>query len=212
MAIVVGAMVLGAAATAQAAPWSFELPEGYTEQPGAADAQIEALRKQPFTVSLDAQLYLSPDSNVQLTRMTWLMKLNAAPSRASVVNLDRGVVKGAAAQATHHVSDTRHWIGDQLVAESIDDKDGYLVAHRRLYSADSQGIVHILTVICAGPIGQLGDCERAQQTMQLALPDQAPLPNDSPKRETDLAYLAGQITGGLLVAALVIWLVRRRNR
>jgi hypothetical protein len=202
-------LVLSIAATATAAPWSFELPAGYTELPGAADGQLAQLRSMPNTQSVDAQIYMSPDGSVQLTRMTWATKMDDGASKKFVVSMDKGVVAGASQQATKHISDSRHWVGDQLVAESTDDKAGVRVVQRRLYSADTSDVLHILMVICAGEAGQLAECEKAQQTMQLTLPNQAALPQTAHK---PVAYLIGQVVGGLLVAAVVIWLVRRRRR
>ena len=201
-------IVLGLASTASAAPWSIELPDGYTEVPGAAEAQLKTMRAMPNTLAVDGQIYLSPDSNVQLTRLTWHTKLTDGGSRASVVSLDKGVVQGAARQATKHISDQRNWIGDQLVAESIDEKDGIRITQRKLYSADTSGVLHVMMVICAGAAENLGTCERAQQSMQLTLPNQAPLP-ESAGKDKDLAYRIGQITGVVVVLALLIWLVRK---
>jgi hypothetical protein len=206
------AVVMCAAASADAAPWSFELPAGYTEVPGAAESQLQVLRKQPTTVSVDAQVYLAPDQTVQLTRITLLSKMSTLPSRASLVQMDRGVVSGASKQATKHVSDTRNWVGDQLVADTVDEKDEIRVHQRRLYSADAEGVVHMFTLICAGAADQLAECEKAQQTMQLTLPNQAALPNESPKRKHDIAYVIGQIMGGLVVVVLLIWLLVRRRK
>ena len=201
-------VVLGLASTASAAPWSIELPDGYTEAPGAADAQLATMRAMPNTLDVDGQIYLSPDGNVQLTRLTWQTKL-IHTTKAGVVSLDKGVVQGAARQATKHISDQRNWVGDQLVAESIDDKDGIRITQRKLYSADTTGVLHVLMVICAGAAENLSTCERAQQSMQLTLPNQAAIPAESTGNDKDLAYRIGQITGVVLVLALLIWLVRK---
>jgi hypothetical protein len=209
--IIIAAIVLGAA-TATAAPWSFELPAGYTELPGVADSQLAQLREIPNTVSVDAQFYMSPDRNVQLTRMTWLMNM-AGATRARVIHADEAAVAGASSVATTHVSDTRHWVGDQLVAESVDLDSSDRVVRRTLYSVDTSDVLHIVMLICTGPADQLGECEHAQQTLQLTLPNQATLEEKtaSPRSadEHDLAYQIGRVIGFVGMLALIIWLVRR---
>jgi hypothetical protein len=203
------AVALLTVSTAHAAPWSFELPEGYTELPGAADAQLRTMRAMPRTLSVDGQIYVSPDQTVQLTRLTWDSDLTGGGGKLGIENLDEGMVQGAARHATKHISDSRHWVGDQLVAESIDDKGGIRIVQRKLYSADTNGVLHVLLLFCAGPADNLGTCERAQQTMQLTLPNQAALPDKSPREERDVAYRIGQITGVVLIVALLVWLVRK---
>jgi hypothetical protein len=209
------AVVVCAAASVEAAPWSFELPAGYTEEPGAADEQLEHLRKQEPTLSVDAQFYLSSEGDVQLTRLTWLIQPDERPSRATLEEMDRVGVKGASEQATKRVSDSRQWVSDQLVAASILEVDGVRLVSRRLYSADTGGRVHMFTVMCAGPPDQLGECEKAQQTMQLTLPNQATLRDAPPSRSSrnrSLAYEIGRIAGGVVLIALLIWLLRKPRR
>src|SRR5262249_8644185 len=158
-----------------AAPWSFELPPGYTEVPTAGDPQLEQMRRVPGTVSLDAQVYLSREGDVQLTRMTVETQPDEAPTRALLEGMERGAVRGLAAQGAKHVSDEFHLVGNQLVAETIDESDTVRMHARRMYSADTSGVVHMFEVTCSGPISKLAACEKAQQTMQLTLPNEAPL-------------------------------------
>jgi hypothetical protein len=209
-ALAFAAALVVAATAAQAAPWSVELPAGYTEQPGAGDALSAALAKQPRTVSADAQLYTSRDGSVRLTRVTWLTQFEVTPTHNSLLNLERGVMEGQKKQATTHVSDSFEWHGDQLVADQVDELAGMRVHQRRLYSADAANVVHMLMVICAGPADQLAECEKAQQSMELTLPSPAAL-SVAPGKQTNVAYLAGQITGGVLVLVLAIWYLRRRR-
>jgi hypothetical protein len=110
------------------------------------------------------------------------------------------------------VSDSRQWIGDQLVADAVDETDELRIHQRRLYSVDAHGIVHVLTVICAGPADRLAACEHAQQTMQLALPDQLALADAPPARQRDVGYVVAQLAALAVVALLVAWLVLRRRR
>src|SRR5687768_6925689 len=86
--LLVLAIVAGAPVNAHAAPWSFELPEGYTEQPGAADRELAQLRAVPRTVSADAQVYTSADGSVRLTRMTWLSRFDVAPTRGAIESME----------------------------------------------------------------------------------------------------------------------------
>jgi hypothetical protein len=210
------AAVLCAVASADAAPSSFELPAGYTEQPGAGEARVEELRKQERTLSIDAQIYLSPDERVELMRQTVRAKLDGPPTRSDLVSLDRGVVKGATEDAARLISDSRRWLGDQLDATSIHEVDDIRIVSRKLYSADTMDVVHMFTVVCAGPADQLGDCERAQQTMQLTLPNQASLRDAAlPSRKSrtrSLAYDVGRIAGSVVLLALLIWLLRKPRR
>jgi hypothetical protein len=217
MRLTIIALVLWAA-SAHAAPWSIEVPPGYTERPGAADDRLAELRAQPDIVSIDAQVYLSADQTVQLTRMTWQLRMDEKPTRGALVKLDHGIVQGAAGQASKHISDSRRFVGDQLVAASADEIGANRAEVRRLYSVDSSGIVHILMVICAGPADQLGPCRTTQRSMRLVIPNAASLRAAS--EETDSAYEAGykvgQILGTLLVLAALFlgirYLSRRRKR
>lgn len=211
MRLLVFALALLAASRAHAAPWSFELPAGYTEQPGVADAQLEALRKVPRTVSVDAQVYVSPDGTVRLTRMTWLSQFAVPPTKGGLESLERGVMSGAAKQATKHVSDSYRFEGDQLVADQVDEVGGERVQQRRLYSVDRDKVVHLFMVICAGPPDRLGACTKAQQSMQLTLPNAAALSPAQPEQH-DVAYIIGVITGIAIVLLLVAWLARRATR
>ena len=215
-AVLALALVAAATTAAHAAPWSFELPAGYTEQPGAGEADLERLRKVPRTVSVDAQVYLSPDGNVRLTRMTWLSKFDVAPTRGGLESLDKGVASGGGKHGTI-VTESRQLVGDQLVGEQVIDVGALRVDMRRIFAADTEHVVHMFTVVCAGPAAQLAGCERAQQSMQLVLPNQASLSGEqaargSSHRGKSTAYLVGQMVGGLLVAAVALWLVFRASK
>jgi hypothetical protein len=189
-------VALCVATTAYAAPWSFELPAGYTEHPDSAGWKSDQLGEQPNTVSIDGQVFQSPDDQVRLTRMTLGFELAAK---------DRGRT---------HVSISREFRGDQLVSEQVDEVEGLRVQKRRIYAADSSGIVHVFSITCAGPANQLADCVKAQQTMVLMLPNQAPLDMTvvTPKQKPARTALIVQILGGVLVLVLVIWYVVRRRR
>jgi len=212
-AVVAVVLVAITASTGHAAPWSFELPAGYTEQPGAAEADLAALREAPRTVSADAQVYVSPDGTVRLTRLTWLSRFDAQPTRGGLETMDKQVAAGNERRGAR-VSESRDVIGDQLVAEQVLDIDGTRVDMRRIYAADRDRVVHMFTLVCAGPADRLADCERAQRSMQLVLPDQAALSGsaEEPPAERHVAALIGQIAGGVLVAAVALWLVFRRDR
>jgi hypothetical protein len=205
-------IVMALAASAVAAPWSLELPAGYTEQTGIAEEQLAALRKIPRTVSADAQVYVSADGKVRLTRLTWLSQFDVAPTRGGLESMERGVAAGAAKQATKHISDAHRFEGDVLAAEQVDEVNGERVVQRRLYAVDTSRVVHLFIVTCAGPADQLAACERAQASMQLTLPNQAKLTTGAPREEKDPAYIAGYITGIALVVVVVAWFVWRQRR
>lgn len=209
------AFVTTVATAAHAAPWSVELPAGYTEQPGAAEAHLAKLRAIPGTVSVDAQVYTPADGSVQLMRLTWRSRLDGPPSRDALENMERGLLSGSRKDLANHVSDARRFDGDQLVADQVDEVDGARIHQKRIYAVDTSNIAHMLGVVCTGAADQLGACEKAQQTMQLTLPNPAALDmqvtTGTPKQ--DRSFVLGQITGGLLVAILAIWyLVRKRRR
>jgi hypothetical protein len=201
--------VILASSVAHAAPWSFELPAGYTELPGAADAQIEGLRKTVRTVSADAQMYVSSDGRVRLTRMTWLSKFDVAPTRGGLEKMDRELSAGNG-KAGSIVSESRELVGEQLLGEQVIDIGQLRADMRRLYAADRDHVVTMFTVICAGPKDALADCDRAQQTMRLELPNQASISGAVPDA-SKLPYVLGSI-GGAAVLGVLLWLWWRRRR
>lgn len=196
------------AASAQAAPWSFDLPPGYEEDPGAANGDIEALKAQPGTVDADAQLFMSPDQQVGLVRLMWTTKLGML-SREELIQMDR--------KATHqsdsvHLSDERKWVGDQLVAESIESVRGKRLHQRRLYSLDGTGVLHVFAVTCMGSMTQLATCEKAQQTMQLKVPNAVRFPARASKPRKSLMELIGSAAVGALTLGLVVWIFQSAKR
>ncbi len=181
-ALVVAALVSTAVAESEPAKptVSFEIPAGFTEQPGAADDWMKELRGMPGTRAADAQVFASNDEVVQLTRVTWSMKYPVALDQGSIERADLAAVRSAAKGASH-VSDSRRWNGEQLVAEAIDDApDGIRVEHFRIYGADTDNVLHMIWLICAGPADQLGTCEKAQRTLKVTVPNQATLAADVP--------------------------------
>jgi hypothetical protein len=203
-------VVLFLVSPASAAPWSFELPAGYSEVPGGADGELEQLRAVPRTVSADAQVYLSPDGRVRLTRMTWLSSFDVTPTRGNLVSLDKGVAAGGSKHGKV-TREAREIVGDQLVGEQVIDIEATRVQMRRIYAADRNRVVTMFTVVCAGPEDALAACDRAQQTMRLVLPNQASLTGSPPQRR-GTAYVAGYVAGSVLVALGVVWLVLRMRR
>ena len=190
-----------AATTAQAAPWSFALPEGYVEEAGVTADDVAALRALRGTVAADEQLFVSPDEQVVLVRLTWSTKDDAPVSRELLIDLDR---KGSHQSESVHLSDDRHWVGEQLVAESVESIKGKRLHQRRLYSVDTTGVIHVFAVTCIGSANQLAPCEKAQQSMQLKLPNEAKVPART-KRSSGKSML--QIVGGAAFAALVLGLI-----
>lgn len=207
-------MIAAAAPYAHAAPWSFELPEGYTEQPGAADGELAQLRSVPRTVSADAQVYLSADGSVRLTRMTWLSQFDVPPTRGAIESMERDIAAGNARGANRAVSQQASFADDQLVADQVLELERLRVDMRRIYAADTANVVHMFTVICAGPADELADCEKAQDTMQLVLPNQAAIGAKSTEEERGAGLaLVLALSGAALVAIVaVFWLVRRSRK
>lgn len=203
--------MLVAPATALAAPWSFELPAGYTEQIGAGDSYAATLGNMSHTVSADVQVYLSADGNVRLTRTLWTQKPDDPPTKQSVEATDRNLVSGAALVDAKHISDSRRFVGDLLVADCVDEKSGVRVVQHRLIAADTSNLVHVFTVMCSAAVGTpMTECEQAQQTMQLDFPTRVALRDEPGPSEG--AALAQQIIFGVLILSFVVWLVVRRRR
>ena len=212
-ALAAAALLIASASTAHAAPWSFELPAGYTEVVAGADDKVMHLRTQDETVSADGQLYRSRDARVALTRITWQFRLDDKPTRADLVQVERVSVQSGV-EAGKLLSESRQFVGDQLHAETLYEIEGGRSHQRRLYSADSDGVVHQFWLTCEGPADHLEPCERALESMQLTLPNQAPLVQHIDKVivETDLTFVLALIAGGVVAVALVIWLLLRRKR
>jgi len=199
-----------AATDAQAAPWSFELPAGYAEEPGATDDDVAALRSHAGTISADAQLFVSPDQQVVLVRLTWVSKVDGPISRELLVDLDR---KGTHQSESVHLSDERHWVGEQLVAESVESIRGKRLRQRRLYSVDTSARIHVFAITCVGSVNQLAACEEAQQSMQLKLPNEAKVPATA-KRSSgkSLIHIIGGAAFAALVLGLIAWVVQSAKR
>lgn len=195
-------IVMCTAATAAAQPWSLKMPAGFAEKAGVSDPFVEHVRGMATTIGVDAKVFTKRD--VQLTRMLWRFKLEP-PTRSAIDRLDKELV-AASPYAAQRISDTRVWYGEQMVvdvfevtgpAEQSDAPDADASAktgvepdlarahrtrvyHRRIYAADRSGVVHVFWTICTGPADQIASCEQAQQTMRLALVDEAPLPQGEP--------------------------------
>ena len=203
--------VLAAASAAHAAPWAFELPAGYTEVPGSADdwAKQEHL---PNTISFDGLNYTSPAGDVILSRLSYLIQPENTPTRALLVEIDASLSDNA---STQRISDGREFHGDQLVGETIAEKQGVRIHERRILAADTNGIVHGLHVICLGKPDKLADCEAAQQTMEILLMNQAKLASGSPSKkaaERSMVQRIAVYAFGALVLGLIVWVVQSIKR
>lgn len=210
MRALIVALLMTVASSAQAAPWSFEMPPGYTEAPGIVDDMVNKLRAQQGSQEIDAQAYIDSNAAVQLTRIAWRFKMPSETSKRALEAFEWGVTQGAAKEAQKHISDSKHFENALLIGESIDENDGVQVHHRRLYALGRDGIVTLFWIMCAGQADAVGECTKAQQSMVLSVPDAQPITNESV--EKDAAYLIGKIIGGVLVALIVVWFIRRRNQ
>jgi hypothetical protein len=225
LAAVMGVMVMATAAyadtttpAAQATNATFELPAGYTEQPGGADSDIAALRADPRTVTVDAHVYVAPNE-VLLSRVVLAARPTGPLSQRVLLALEREGrldIPGT----TLHISHDRTWQADQLIAETIDTARGLRAHQRRIYAADRQGIVHLFAVTCIGPRDALADCERAQQSMRLQIADQVALPAEiTSKSKRSMVHIIGGAATLALLLGLVAWVIqsarhgsRRRRR
>ena len=203
--------VLAAASAAQAAPWAFELPAGYTEVPGSADAWAKQ-EHVPNTISFDGLNYTSPGGDVILSRLSYLIQPEATPTRALLEEIDASLADNA---STQRVAEGREFHHDQLFSETVADKQGVRIHERRILAADTNGIVHGLHVICLGKPDKLADCEGAQKTAEIILVNQAKLPAGEPTKKTGDHTMVQRIAVyafGALVLGLVVWLVQSLRR
>jgi hypothetical protein len=221
----VAAILLACCALAHAET-SVDVPPSYVEQPqtpGAALAEMRANRE--ATLDGDMTVFTSPDGSVSLVRMRWTFWLGEELSRTALEKVDRELEAGIAEemfQGVKHVSTSRRFVGDQLVAQSTDELGEAQFRVRRLYSVDAFGFVHLFAIVCAGPTDQLGYCDKAQRTMKLAVPYQLPLselPKNGAMRRHKPTWTRGHTIGTAGLIALIIGLAtwiytsaRRRDR
>jgi hypothetical protein len=214
------AVVLGVTATAGAES-TFQLPAGYVEQPGVADAALgDSLSRKGVTVNADATAFVSPDRNVVLLRMRWTSWLGEQLSRTALEQVDRELEAGmneAMLAGVEHISASRRFVDDQLVAESVDELDGAGFRSRRVYGVDAFGFAHMFALVCAGPKDELGYCVTAMRTMRLTVPNQVSLlalANTRPRKPN--AWSFANIVGTAVLLALIIglasWIYASANR
>jgi hypothetical protein len=211
-ALVAVLVVVAAASAAQAAPWAFELPAGYTEVPGSADAWAKQ-EHVPNTISFDGLNYTSPGGDVILSRLSYLIQPENTPTRALLVEIDASLADNNA--STQRVAEGREFHGDQLIGETIAEKQGVRIHERRILAADTNGIVHGLHVICLGKPDKLADCEAAQKTAEIILANQAKLASGQPTHKQGDHTMIQRIAiyaFGALVLGLVVWLVQSLRR
>ena len=218
-------LLLCLVAVAHAEP-SFELPAGYTEAAHTGDAGLAEFRAQrPATLSADMTQFASPEGAVSLVRMRWTFWLGDELSRAALEQVDQDIESSIGDEmfsSVKHVSTIRRFIGDQLVAQSVDELAGAQFRMRRVYGVDAFGFMHLFAIICAGPTDQLGYCDKAQRSMKLEVPYQlalSELPKHGERRRTVTAWSRGHIIGTATLIALIVglgsWIymsARRRDR
>lgn len=210
-ALLVAGIIASAAAAAQAAPWAFELPAGYTEVPGSADAWAKQ-EHVPNTISFDGLNYTSPSGDVILSRLSYLIQPEGTPTRALLEEIDASLADNA---STQRIAEGREFHNDQLFAETIAEKQGVRIHERRILVADTNGIVHGLHIICLGKPDKLADCEAAQKTAEIILANQAKLPAGTASKKPGDHTMVQRIAiyaFGALVLGLVVWLVQSIKR
>jgi hypothetical protein len=202
------AALLALATSADAAPWSFELPRGFSEEKVPED-HIAQLRAKKQTVNLDAQAYSSGD--LALLRVTWLVKLEPPITRAALERFDEQAAIDMAARGTNFATG-RSWINQQLVGRSAEDVGDVHVTQRRLYALAADNIIHILALTCFGPADDLAPCETAQRTMQITLPNPVAVPIRVATPTWTLGYKLAAAALLALVIGLVAWVIQSARR
>jgi hypothetical protein len=187
---------------ASAEPWPVQVPAGWVEQRALADAQLAKLKSVPGTVRGEGTIFVSPEGDAQLTLLRWDLQLDST-SKDTVEQFDKGMTYGSSQQATRHLSDGRHFVAQQMRANTTDEVNGLRVHQERVYGVDKAGVIHLVSAICTAAPGALEPCEAAQSTLSLQLADAADFGGE------DLPYKIGYALGGVLAAIGVIWLLRR---
>jgi hypothetical protein len=207
------ALVVVVAAARAAAAVPVDVPAGWVEQPkSVADSGLDRIRAVPGTRSIDATVYFSPDSDAQLTVMTWTWKRERAATRSEVTQVDEGIESGSRKQAPEHVSTARRFDGDQLVVDEIDGRAGVRVHQVRRHGIDADGVTHTLVVTCVGAAAAIAGCEAAQRGVRLVVPEQVAFADAGADDKHDASYIAGEITGAALTIAVILYFVFRRKK
>jgi len=200
-------------------PWSFQLPFGFEEVPGAGEEQAKQLRLQPAMRSVDVRAYKSDKPKAVISMMNAVVAMGDDLSWENLEKLDHGAVDAFGDQTNHSAHLTRRErAGDYLISEAAGDApQGLHVEVRTIYGADSNHDVHWFTMQCWASAADLAACRGALQSMQLVIPDVA-TPTSQPTRSA--AYRAGEVVGGILVILIVasipigiaVWIFRRDRR
>jgi hypothetical protein len=198
--------------TAQAET-SFDIPPGYVERPGVPGAALDEMRAtRAATLSGDMTELASPDGEVSLVRMRWTFWLGEELSRAALEKVDQELEASIAEEmfsGVKHVSTSRRFVDDQLVALSADELGEAQFRVRRLYSVDALGFVHLFAIVCAGPTDQLGYCDKAQRSMKQTVAYQLPLselPKHGVRRQPSPGWSRGHTIGTAALIALIVGL------
>ena len=190
--------------SAAAADWKVAVPDGWKQaQDPSVDQQLAKLRGVQSTTGAEATVYLSPDQSTQLTILHWTLE-GMAGGRSGLESLNRGVTEGARETAiAGKGSDTSAFDGNELVADQTELVGTLRIRQHRKFVVDAAHRTHMVTAMCASA-GVNADCERAISGLQLTIPNVvAPESSQPSARRNDIAYQAGQITGVVLVLALL---------
>jgi hypothetical protein len=209
-AIAIAALLL-ATGSAVAAPWSIQLPVGFSEEP-VPDEQLAALRAMKETISVDAQAFSTAGDEIVLTRVTWLLKLPAPITRASIERFDREQ-HAAMDPSAQNFTANRSWIGPQMVATSSQDVGTVHIKQRRIYALAADGVVHLLSVSCFGARDDIAPCEASQRTMKITLPNPMAVPTRGVAKDTSsFGHKIGLAALVALVLGLVAWVFQSVRR
>jgi len=208
------ALVLAGAAPALARDYTIWTPEAWHEQPRMLlEPMFDGLRKAMDVTSIEGAAYIPDDASAQLTVVRFTFNSVTQPTRGSIEQLDAGFAKGFAAAATEHVSEDRHFDGDLLVGESVDETDGDVLRQRRLYRSGGGKVVHALNVVCrTAKTAPVDDCAHVFASLALDVPGAVAFPDVEDLDAGELAYKAGTFVGFLGVMALIFWATRRASR
>lgn len=198
-----------------------DVPAGWTEvSQDLMKPILENVRKEPSTLDVSGTAFMSPDQSAQLSIMRYKLRTEGF-TRGALEQFDRGVAAGVAKSAEKHISESRHFEGNQLLGESVDENQGMRIVQRRMSAFDSAHDIHLVTVACTVPKDVTSDgCAKALATATMTLPG-VPIPAASDdddalagkSKEYRAGYLVGKALGYIaIVIAVLVFVIRARRR
>jgi hypothetical protein len=195
--------------------WSFVLPTGYAEVPNVVDDVLTKLRGTHGMLYTDARMYKSPTHDVRLFAVTSTLLQMRIPTRREIEGMAGEFMAGTAKVMTKHISDSHGFVDDVFVMDEIDEVNGMRFHQRHLIGVGRPTALWIFGVVCAGDADKLGECEAAQQSMLLNVPNAvtpAVDPKPTVKKSRSLLSLIGSSAMAALVVGLAIWIAQSAQR